>query len=48
MQEPRIQTCLWFARDAEAAADFHVAAFPRSRRLGVTRYPGGGRMPAAA
>ena len=32
--------CLWFDRDAEAAARFYAATFPESQVLGVHRAPG--------
>ncbi len=43
---PRIQPCLWFERDAEAAVDFYCSVFPRSRRLDTTHYAGDGHLPA--
>lgn len=42
---PRIHPCLWFATEAEAAVEFYVSVFPRSRLLERTFYAGGGRMP---
>lgn len=42
---PRISTCLWYARDAEAAANFYVSLLPNSRidriHLAPNDYPGG-------
>ena len=32
--------CLWYDRDAEAAARFYAATFPDSRVIGVHRAPG--------
>src|SRR5215469_7054249 len=31
---PRISPFLWFGSNAEAAADFYVSIFPKSRKLG--------------
>ncbi|WP_296600552.1 VOC family protein [Phenylobacterium sp.] len=36
---PKITTCLWFDRDAEAAAKFYCAIFPNSKITDVSRYP---------
>ena len=38
MPAPRIVPCLWFADEAEAAANFYVAIFRNSRIRTVTRY----------
>lgn len=39
--------CLWYDKDAEAAATFYAATFPDTRITGVSRaptdYPGGGK-----
>jgi predicted 3-demethylubiquinone-9 3-methyltransferase (glyoxalase superfamily) len=37
----RVSTCLWFARDAEAAARFYVSLVPESGVDLVQRSPGG-------
>lgn len=42
---PRIHPCLWFTTEAEAAAEFYVSVFPRSRLLQRSHYAGGGHMP---
>lgn len=42
---PCIHPCLWFNTEAEAAAEFYVSVFPRSRMLERTHYAGGGHMP---
>ena len=36
---PQVSTCLWFARDAEAAARFYVALLPGSEVTHVQRSP---------
>jgi predicted 3-demethylubiquinone-9 3-methyltransferase (glyoxalase superfamily) len=36
---PKITPCLWFDREAEAAANFWCAIFPNSRIVEVSRYP---------
>lgn len=36
---PRITPCLWFDKDALAAAEFYVSVFPRSRIRKVHRAP---------
>ena len=38
---PKITNCLWFDREAEAAAELYVSLFPNSRILSVGRYPEG-------
>ena len=38
---PKITNCLWFDRQAEAAAELYVSLFPNSRILSVGRYPEG-------
>jgi predicted 3-demethylubiquinone-9 3-methyltransferase (glyoxalase superfamily) len=38
----RIQPCLWFDGQAEAAAALYVATFPNSRVLQLSRYPEAG------
>jgi predicted 3-demethylubiquinone-9 3-methyltransferase (glyoxalase superfamily) len=43
---PAIQPCLWFSTEAEAAVDFYVSVFPRSRVLERTHYAGDGHLPA--
>jgi len=40
MQE--LSTCLWFDRQAEEAAAFHVSRFPNPRVLETKRYLEGG------
>lgn len=42
----KISTCLWFANEAEEAAEFYTAAFDDSRILNVSRYGEGGPGPA--
>ena len=44
--QQRIVPNLWFDTQAEEAAAFYASVFPRSRVLGVTRYPEGGPGPA--
>lgn len=36
---PKITSCLWFDRDAEAAANFYVSVFPNSKVGEIARYP---------
>jgi len=36
---PQITTCLWFDREAEAAAKFYCAIFPNAKITEVSRYP---------
>lgn len=36
---PKLTPCLWFDREAEAAAQFYCAIFPGSRIVEVSRYP---------
>lgn len=43
-----IGPCLWFDGAAEAAAQFYVSVFPRSRILGTTHYPEGAHRPAGS
>ncbi|MET0271421.1 MAG: VOC family protein [Phenylobacterium sp.] len=38
---PKITPCLWFDRDAEAAAQLYVSVFPNSRIVEISRYPEG-------
>jgi predicted 3-demethylubiquinone-9 3-methyltransferase (glyoxalase superfamily) len=38
---PTIAPCLWFDRDAEAAARLYVSLFPNSRIGAISRYPEG-------
>ena len=38
---PKITNCLWFDREAEAAAELYVSLFPNSRLVSVGRYPEG-------
>ncbi len=38
---PKINPCLWFANEAEEAANFYVSLLPDSRIKSVTRYPEG-------
>ena len=35
----RMVPCLWFAEEAEEAANFYVGIFPNSRINAITRYP---------
>jgi predicted 3-demethylubiquinone-9 3-methyltransferase (glyoxalase superfamily) len=37
-QTPKVQTCLWFEKDAEAAAAFYVSLLPESR-IGRVKRP---------
>ena len=39
-QEPKATVCLWYDRDAEAAATFYAKTFPDSHVRGITRAPG--------
>ena len=39
----RMVPCLWFAEEAEEAANFYVGIFPNSRINAVTRYPAVGQ-----
>ena len=39
----RIVPCLWYANEAEEAANFYVGIFPNSRINAITRYPAVGR-----
>jgi predicted 3-demethylubiquinone-9 3-methyltransferase (glyoxalase superfamily) len=39
----RIAPCLWFASQAETAAEFYTSVFPNSRIVSVSRYPDAGR-----
>ena len=43
---PKVSTCLWFDRDAEAAANFYVSLLPNSRVVQLSRY--GENMPLPA
>jgi predicted 3-demethylubiquinone-9 3-methyltransferase (glyoxalase superfamily) len=38
---PKIAPCLWFDRDAEAAARFYCEIFPNSKVCEIARYPEG-------
>jgi predicted 3-demethylubiquinone-9 3-methyltransferase (glyoxalase superfamily) len=40
MAKPKNTICLWFDKDAEAAARFYVETFPDSKVLAVHRAPG--------
>lgn len=40
MTQPKNVVCLWFDKDAEAAARFYAATFPDSRVTAVNRAPG--------
>jgi predicted 3-demethylubiquinone-9 3-methyltransferase (glyoxalase superfamily) len=42
---PRITPNLWFATEAEEAAEYYVSIFPDSTITGVTRYGASGPMP---
>lgn len=42
----KITTCLWFATQAEEAAEFYVSVFDGSKVLNVARYGDGGPGPA--
>ena len=44
----KITPFLWFATQAEEAADFYVSIFPNSRILGKTRYGEAGPGPAGS
>ena len=39
----RMVPCLWFAEEAEEAANFYVGIFPNSRINAITRYPAVGQ-----
>jgi predicted 3-demethylubiquinone-9 3-methyltransferase (glyoxalase superfamily) len=39
---PRIRPCLWFADQAEQAAEFYTGIFPNSRIVSITRFPAAG------
>jgi predicted 3-demethylubiquinone-9 3-methyltransferase (glyoxalase superfamily) len=39
-KRPKNTICLWFDKDAEAAARFYAATFPNSKVTGVHRAPG--------
>ncbi len=41
----KITPCLWFSGNAEEAVDFYLSVFRNSRRLQVTHYGEGSRMP---
>lgn len=43
---PGISTCLWFDREAEAAANFYVSIFPNSYIVATTHYVEGLPQPA--
>ncbi|HEY0037084.1 MAG TPA: VOC family protein [Longimicrobium sp.] len=49
---PRIRPCLWFADQAEQAAEFYTGIFPNSRIVSITRFPAAGveihRRPAGS
>ena len=34
-----LTTCLWFDREAEAAAEFYAGIFPNSKIGTIARYP---------
>ncbi|MCG6567173.1 VOC family protein [Tessaracoccus sp. ZS01] len=40
MATPKNTICLWFDKDAEAAAEFYASVFPDSEVLAVERAPG--------
>ena len=40
MDTPKTTVCLWFDKDAEAAATFYAATFPDSAVTGVVHSPG--------
>jgi len=44
----KITPFLWFATEAEEAANFYVSLFPNSRITNVTRYGNGGPGPAGS
>ena len=46
MTAHRIVPCIWLDDQAEAAADFYVAAFPEGRVEAVARYPSSGENPS--
>lgn len=37
--QPKNTVCLWYQKDAEAAAEFYAATFPDSKVLGVQKAP---------
>src|SRR6185295_3127708 len=37
--KPKNTVCLWYEKDAEAAAEFYAATFPDSKVLGVQKAP---------
>ncbi len=39
---PRIRPCLWFADEAEQAAEFYTGIFPNSRIVSISRFPAAG------
>lgn len=45
---PKITPCLWFDKEAEAAANLYVSIFPNSRITSVTRYGDAGPGPKEA
>lgn len=45
MAQSRISTCLWFDREAEAAAEFYVSLIANSRIVSMSRYGPGQNMP---
>jgi predicted 3-demethylubiquinone-9 3-methyltransferase (glyoxalase superfamily) len=38
----RIRPCLWFADEAQEAAEFYTGIFPNSRIVSITRFPAAG------
>ena len=44
--QQRVSTCLWFDKEAEAAAAFYVSLFHNSKVTAVSRYGEGAPMPA--
>ena len=40
MEIPKNTICIWYDKDAEAAARFYAATFPDSKVTGVYRAPG--------
>jgi predicted 3-demethylubiquinone-9 3-methyltransferase (glyoxalase superfamily) len=40
MPVPKNQICLWYDKDAEAAANFYASVFPDSKVGAITRAPG--------